>query len=90
MAKDSVPPEDPAVVWSRCRYRVLPRPHGPLRSRWGRREDHWTSAAHAAVTVTELNSLLNKFGQMQQMFKKMGKLQKMMAKMGGGAVPGMR
>jgi signal recognition particle GTPase len=38
--------------------------------------------------VTELNTMLNKFGQMQQMMKKMGKFQKMMAKMGGG-LPGM-
>jgi signal recognition particle subunit SRP54 len=40
------------------------------------------------VSVTELNTMLNKFGQMQQMMKKMGKLQKMMAKLGGG-LPGM-
>jgi len=40
------------------------------------------------VSVTELNTMLNKFGQMQQMMKKMGKFQKMMAKMGGG-LPGM-
>jgi signal recognition particle subunit SRP54 len=39
-------------------------------------------------SVTELNSLLNKFGQMQQMMKKMGKFSKMMARMGGG-LPGM-
>ena len=45
-------------------------------------------AAGSGVSVTELNTLLNKFGQMQQMMKKMGKLQKMMAKMGGG-LPGM-
>jgi signal recognition particle GTPase len=38
--------------------------------------------------VTELNTMLNKFGQMQQMMKKMGKFQKMMARMGGG-LPGM-
>ena len=36
----------------------------------------------------ELNTLLNRFGQMQQMMRKMGKFQKMMAKM-GGAAPGM-
>ena len=41
-----------------------------------------------ALNVTELNTMLNKFGQMQQMMKKMGKFQKMMAKMGGG-LPGM-
>ena len=41
-------------------------------------------AKGSGVTVTELNNLLNRFGQMQQMMKKMGKFQKMMAKMGGG------
>jgi signal recognition particle subunit SRP54 len=45
-------------------------------------------AAGSGVTVTELNTTLNKFFQMQQMMKKMGKMQKMMAKMGGG-MPGM-
>ena len=40
------------------------------------------------MSVTELNTMLNKFGQMQQMMKKMGKFQKMMARMGGG-LPGM-
>jgi signal recognition particle GTPase len=37
------------------------------------------------VSVTELNTMLNKFAQMQQMMKKMGKFQKMMSRMGGGA-----
>src|SRR6266851_2740514 len=41
-------------------------------------------AKGSGVTVTELNGLLNKFGQMQQMMKKFGKFQRMMAKMGGG------
>ena len=41
-------------------------------------------AKGSGVTVTELNTMLNKFGQMQQMMKKMGKFQKMMARMGGG------
>ena len=41
-------------------------------------------AKGSGVTVTELNTMLNKFAQMQQMMKKMGKLQKMMARMGGG------
>src|SRR5579862_3698494 len=45
-------------------------------------------AKGSGVSVAEVNTLLNKFGQMQQMMKKMGKLQKMMAKMGGG-LPGM-
>jgi signal recognition particle subunit SRP54 len=45
-------------------------------------------AKGSGVNVSELNNLLNRFGQMQQMMKKMGKFQKMMAKMGGGA-PGM-
>ena len=45
-------------------------------------------AKGSGVSVTEVNTMLNKFGQMQQMMKKMGKFQKMMAKMGGG-LPGM-
>jgi signal recognition particle subunit SRP54 len=45
-------------------------------------------AAGSGVSVTELNTMLNKFGEMQQMMKKMGKFSKMMARMGGG-MPGM-
>ena len=45
-------------------------------------------AKGSGVTVTEINTMLNKFTQMQQMMKKMGKMSKMMAKMGGG-LPGM-
>ena len=45
-------------------------------------------AKGSGVTVTELNTMMNKFGQMQQMMKKMGKFQKMMGRM-GGAMPGM-
>jgi len=45
-------------------------------------------AKGSGVSVTELNTMLNKFGQMQQMMKKMGKFSKMMARMGGG-MPGM-
>lgn len=45
-------------------------------------------AKGSGVSVTELNTMLNKFAQMQQMMKKMGKFQKMMGKMGGG-MPGM-
>jgi len=45
-------------------------------------------AKGSGVSVAELNNLLNRFGQMQQMMKKMGKFQKMMTKMGGGALPG--
>jgi len=45
-------------------------------------------AKGSGVSVTELNTMLNKFGQMQAMMKKMGKFQKMMARMGGG-LPGM-
>src|SRR5438477_280421 len=41
-------------------------------------------AKGSGVTVTEVNTMLNKFAQMQQMMKKMGKFQKMMARMGGG------
>jgi signal recognition particle subunit SRP54 len=42
-------------------------------------------AKGSGVTVTEVNTTLNKFAQMQQMMKKMGKFQRMMSKMGGGA-----
>jgi len=42
-------------------------------------------AKGSGVSVTELNTMLNKFSGMQQMMKKMGKFQKMMARMGGGA-----
>jgi len=45
-------------------------------------------AAGSGVTVTELNTMLNKFFQMQTMMKKMGKMSKLMGKM-GGAMPGM-
>jgi signal recognition particle subunit SRP54 len=45
-------------------------------------------AKGSGVPVSEVNTLLNRFNQMQQMMKKMGKFQKMMARMGGG-VPGM-
>jgi len=45
-------------------------------------------AKGSGVSVTELNTMLNKFAQMQQMMKKMGKFSKMMARMGGG-LPGM-
>src|SRR5437867_1512465 len=45
-------------------------------------------AKGSGVPVSELNTLLNRFAQMQQMMKKMGKLQRMMAKMGGPR-PGM-
>ena len=37
-------------------------------------------AAGSGVSVTELNTMLNKFFQMQTMMKKMGKMSKMMAK----------
>ena len=45
-------------------------------------------AKGSGVSVTELNTMLNKFAGMQQMMKKMGKFQRMMAKM-GGAPPGL-
>ena len=41
-------------------------------------------AKGSGVSVTELNTMLNRFAQMQQMMKKMGKFQRMMARMGGG------
>jgi signal recognition particle subunit SRP54 len=46
-------------------------------------------AKGSGTTVAELNTMLNKFGQMQQMMKKMGKFQKMMGRMGGGGLPGL-
>jgi len=45
-------------------------------------------AKGSGVSVAELNTLLNRFGQMQQMMKKMGKFQKMMGRM-GAPNPGM-
>ncbi len=45
-------------------------------------------AKGSGVSVAELNTLLNRFGQMQAMMKKMGKFSKMMARM-GGPKPGM-
>jgi signal recognition particle subunit SRP54 len=47
-------------------------------------------AKGSGVSVTELNTMLNKFAQMQQMMKKIPKLQRMMAKMGGGAAKMLR
>jgi signal recognition particle subunit SRP54 len=46
-------------------------------------------AKGSGVTVTELNTMLNRFSEMQQMMRKMGKFQKMMSRMGGmgGAPP---
>jgi signal recognition particle subunit SRP54 len=41
-------------------------------------------AKGSGVTVAEVNTMLNKFAQMQQMMKQMGKFQKMMSRMGGG------
>jgi signal recognition particle subunit SRP54 len=47
-------------------------------------------AKGSGTSVAEVNNLLNRFSQMQQMMKKMGKFQKMMTKMGGGmGLPGM-
>jgi signal recognition particle subunit SRP54 len=46
-------------------------------------------AKGSGVGVAELNTMLNKFNEMQQMMKKMGKMQKMMARM-GGLPPGLR
>ena len=44
-------------------------------------------AKGSGVSVAELNTLLNKFSEMQRMMKQMGKMQKMMARMGGGGRP---
>jgi len=40
-------------------------------------------AKGSGVQVSDVNNLLNKFNQMQQMMKNMGKFQKMMTRMGG-------
>ena len=40
-------------------------------------------AKGSGVQVSEVNTLLNRFSQMQQMMKKMGKFQKMIARAGG-------
>ena len=45
-------------------------------------------AGGSGVKVSEVNTLMNKFAQMQQMMKKFGKMQKMMGRM-GGRIPGM-
>ncbi len=42
-------------------------------------------AKGSGVAVAELNTLLNRFAQMQQMMKKMGKFSKMMARVGGAS-----
>jgi signal recognition particle subunit SRP54 len=41
-------------------------------------------AKGSGVSVTEVNTMMNRFSQMQQMMKKFGRFQKMMARMGGG------
>jgi len=48
-------------------------------------------AKGSGVSVTEVNTMLNKFNEMQQMMKKMGKMSKLMGRMGGlgGGLPGM-
>ena len=45
-------------------------------------------AKGSGVPVSEVNNLLNRFGQMQQMMKQMGKFQKMMGRMAG--MPGLK
>src|SRR4051794_2400396 len=42
-------------------------------------------AKGSGVSVAEVNTMMNRFSQMQQMMKKFGRFQKMMARMGGGA-----
>ena len=44
----------------------------------------------SGVRVAEVNTMLNKFTQMQQAMKKMGKLQRMMSRMGGRLPTGLR
>ncbi len=45
-------------------------------------------AAGSGTSVTEVNDLLQRFGQMRKMMKNMGKMKKMLGRMGGG-MPGM-
>ncbi len=45
-------------------------------------------ARGSGVTVTEVNTLLNQFGQMQKMMKNLGNMKKMMSPKGGGGKPG--
>ncbi|MCX7721487.1 MAG: signal recognition particle protein [Verrucomicrobiae bacterium] len=45
-------------------------------------------AKGSGVTVAEVNTMLNRFAQMQQMMKKIGKFEKLMRRMGGGGLPG--
>ncbi len=45
-------------------------------------------AKGSGVSVAEVNSMLQRFNQMQTMLKKMGKFQKMIGKMGGKLPPG--
>lgn len=45
-------------------------------------------AKGSGVSVAEVNSMLQRFNQMQTMLKKMGKFQKMIGKMGGKMPPG--
>jgi signal recognition particle subunit SRP54 len=45
-------------------------------------------AKGSGVSVTEVNTMLNKFNEMQQMMRKMGKFSKMLGRMGGG-LPGL-
>ncbi len=45
-------------------------------------------AKGSGVSVAEVNSMLQRFNQMQGMLKKMGKFQKMIGKMGGKMPPG--
>src|SRR6266850_3278432 len=47
-------------------------------------------AKGSGVSVTQLNTMLNKFSEMQQMMKKMPKIQRMLAKMGGGTAKMLR
>ena len=43
-------------------------------------------ARGSGTTVTDVNELLTRFGQMRKMMKNMGKMKKMMGRMGGGGM----
>lgn len=46
-------------------------------------------AKGSGVSVAEVNNVLRRFDEMQQMMRKMGKFQRMMGRFGGGGLPGM-
>ena len=85
MAHGQMPEKELAKVEAMISSMTMAERHDPKMINPSRKQ---RIAKGSGVTVTEVNSMLNKFNQMQQMMKKFGKFQRMMAKMGGG-LPGM-